>query len=67
MEVYTEYSLGTEAGVYLSDHLKMSINVNTNCTIFQAEILAFNVAVGTLIDKGIKGRLISLYVDVKLL
>ena len=65
--VYTDGSKtseGTGSGIYIQElECKQSINLQAECSVFQAEVLAIRQACKVLISKGITDRDISIYVD----
>ncbi len=67
MQVYTNGSKtenGTGSGIFIEElDIRRSYKLSDSCTVFQAEVHALLMAAETLLDTGVNGREISLYVD----
>lgn len=67
LEIYTDGSKtkeGTGSGVYCQElDINYSAKLPSECTVFQAEVLAIKVAASSILTKSITNRVISIYVD----
>lgn len=66
-EVYTDGSKtseGTGSGIFIEElDIRQSLNLNRDCSVFQAELLAIRQACKLLSSKDIEDRDITIYID----